>query len=99
MTSQKGIKMLVSLETAFRIPDTEKSTSLGKTETPPCLPSMVPPAQPAPEPLMIPDSWTWPQNRKTRCEYGDTNMASLFYNDASYGKRLHVLSSMVPSTV
>ena len=93
--SQKGIKVLVSLETAFWIVDTEESTSREETEIPLWLPGTALLAQPALEFQM--NSQTWPGNRKTRCEYGTAHTAPLMYGNTSYGERLHVLSSMVPS--
>ena len=42
-------------------------------------------------------SQTWPRNRKTWCEYSTDYAALLTYGDTLYGKRLHVLSSMVQS--
>ena len=52
MTSQKGIKALVYLETAFWIMDTEESTSLDETEMPPWLHGMALLVWLAHEPLM-----------------------------------------------
>ena len=75
MTSQKGIKALVSLETAFWIMDTEESTSREETEIPLWLPSMALLMQPVLELLM--NSQTWPRNRKTRCEYSATHTVPL----------------------
>ena len=95
MMSQKGIKVLVSLETAFWIMDTEESISRGETEIPLWLPGTALLAWPVLEPLM--NSQTWPWNRKTRCEYGTNYTAPLIYGNTPYSKTLHVLSSMVPN--
>ena len=61
--SQKGIKVLVSLETAFRIVDSGESTALKRTKTPLWLLSMVLLVCLALGHKMI--SQTWPRNRKT----------------------------------
>ena len=89
MMSQKGIKVLVSLETAFWIIDSRESTALEKNK----VTTMA--AQYGAS--SVSGTWTSDElpdmamEQKTWCEYGTSHVVPLMYSNTLYSERLHVL--------
>ena len=91
MTSQKGIKVLVSLETAFWIVDSGESTALEKNKV----------IKMAAQYGTSSVSGTWTPDKLPDMAMEQKNLMWvwrwLWYGDTLYGEWLHVLSSMVQS--